>query len=113
MNLVFLGVESWTLRRLASRYRNVIAQSGSDLVRPLVSTDLKDPPGQVSYIQKFVTYQRPAQQIGNTRSEPVPLNPPQHNELLPWMGRYEPSDFLFLQNIPSSAFRSVTWNVDP
>jgi len=111
INLVFLGVELSMINRLASPYRDVIKETGSDMIRPLIPAQLNDPAEQLSYVQKFVTYQRPTQQIGNVRPDAFPLNPPQHNELIPWMGKYEPSDFLFLKNVPTSAFRSVRWNI--
>jgi hypothetical protein len=59
---------------------------------------VKDPVEQLSYLLKFTTYHRPYEQHGTKKSKAVPLNPPEHFELVRWMAQYTFTDHLFLFN---------------
>jgi hypothetical protein len=70
----------------------------SEVDRPIIGAELKDPPEQLSYILKFGTYHRPHGQHGPARSEAKPLNAREHAAVLKWMSQFEFKDFLFLVN---------------
>jgi len=57
---------------------------------------LRDPPRQISYLQKFSTGHRPRTQTGQRRSRMYPLPIAQLRELALWMDQYGFTDFLFV-----------------
>lgn len=59
---------------------------------------VEDPAKQLSYVPKFTTYHRPYKRTRNEKSKAVPLNDPQHYELVSWMRKREFSDFMLLAN---------------
>lgn len=60
---------------------------------------LRDPPQQLSYLLKWVSYHRPGFQFGSHRARAVPLPLPALEELVAWWAQYEVSDFLFLHRM--------------
>jgi hypothetical protein len=92
INLVVIGGRRASIKKLEKTF------SRSDIERPVLTVKLKDLPEQLSYLLKFVTYHRPFAQRGPAKSRALPLNRPEHRELVEWMHRYQFTDFLFLYN---------------
>ena len=67
-------------------------QNIDDVSVPLVTQPLVDSIEQQSYLLKFHTYTRVGQ-------KPVPLKPPQVQELVTWQDAYDFEDFLFLRRL--------------
>jgi hypothetical protein len=97
INLVVIGGK----KRAHDKFKQGF--ESSDMERPIIEAELKDPAEQLSYILKFGTYHRPHEQHGPRRSDAKPLNPREHAELLNWMARFEFKDFLFLVNAKRAA----------
>jgi hypothetical protein len=92
VNLVMFGGDAKAIAGFEDGFRD------HELYRAIERVMVKDPAEQLSYVLKFTTYHRPREQHGSKKSEAVPLNPPEHFELLRWMAQHEFSDHLFLFN---------------
>jgi hypothetical protein len=92
INLVMFGGDEKAIAKLVEGLHDV------DLYRSVEGAVVEDPPEQLSYVLKFTTYHRPHTQHGPKKAKAVPLNPPEHLELVRWMAQYEFSDHLFLFN---------------
>jgi hypothetical protein len=93
VNLVMFGGNEKAVAKFEEGFRD------HELYRPIERVMVKDRAEQLSYVLKFTTYHRPREQHGSRKSEAVPLNPPEHFELVRWMARQEFSDYLFLFNV--------------
>jgi hypothetical protein len=92
INLVVIGGKKSAHKKLKRGFES------SDMERPIIGAELKDPAEQLSYILKFGTYHRPHAQHGPNRTDAKPLNPREHAALVKWMSQFEFKDFLFLVN---------------
>jgi hypothetical protein len=89
-NLACIGATDATVRRLRRTFAN------DPIDRPFVESTVRDKVTQLSYVAKFGTYHRPFKQTGSKKSRAVPLNPPQHYDLVWWMSQFDFSSFMFL-----------------
>jgi hypothetical protein len=92
VNLVMFGGDEKAVAKFEEGFRD------GDLYRPVERAAVEDPVEQLSYVLKFTTYHRPHQQRGPKKATAVPLNPPEHVELVRWMAQHEFTDHVFLFN---------------
>jgi hypothetical protein len=93
INLVIVGGDKEAHERFKKTF------DGSDIDRPVMSTNLTDPAEQLSYVLKFTTYHRPFEQQSSGKSPAKSLNGRQHATLVEWMSQFEFKDFLLLINV--------------
>jgi hypothetical protein len=90
VHLWALGVESTAWDRLRASLPNDLASA------TLVVKGLNNPPRQISYLTKFMTYHRPGDRTGEKLPRAYPLPSERLIELAKWWAKFRFEDFMFL-----------------